>query len=97
MGVYIKDEKIPNNCIDCVLYDRDSIECPFYAIDKSDYPNERFKKCPLVEVKEPHGRLIDAGKLVKYCREEDEMFGDWVVNVSRIHDAPTVIDAEEER
>lgn len=49
----------------------------------------------IIEIKEPHGRLIDAGELVKHCREEDEMFGDWVVDVRRIHNAPTVIEAEE--
>lgn len=49
----------------------------------------------LIEVKEPHGRLIDANELVKHCREEDEMFGDWVVDVRRIHNAPTVIEAED--
>ena len=102
MGVYIKGERIPNNCVDCVLYDGIAhcldgkyIECPFYAINKLDYQNERFEKCPLVEVKEPHGRLIDADALVNtvYYTNISESVKEFIADLIGI--APTVIEAEE--
>ena len=63
MGTFIKNMKTPKVCG----------LCPFRHINMSGYLicemlhkqinltkfNERFKDCPLVEVKEPHGRLID--------------------------------------
>ena len=59
MSVLIKGMRMPQNCVDCELYDLDSEQCPIYAIYKEDYSDKRFEKCPLVEVPIPHGRLID--------------------------------------
>lgn len=50
MGVYIKGMKMPKGCDDCILGD---VVCG-YDEDHID------RDCPLVEVPEPHGRLIDA-------------------------------------
>ena len=88
MGVYIKDMEMPESCAECGYELAYMVQCKYWTERESD-------GCPLVKVPEPHGRLIDAGELVKCCREEDEMFGDWVVDVGRIHNAPTVIEAEE--
>lgn len=89
MGVYIKGIMMPESCVECDLSELAYlVRCKYCTGMESD-------GCPLVKVPEPHGRLIDAGELVKHCREEDEMFGDWVVDVRRIHNAPTVIEAEE--
>ena len=42
------DMKLPNNCYECRLAEfRLPTECPFYAIDKRDYREKRFHKCPL--------------------------------------------------
>ena len=41
------DMSMPDNCVECRLYDADSIECPIYAIEKADYPSYRFEDCPL--------------------------------------------------
>jgi hypothetical protein len=59
----------------------------------------RADKCPLVEVQEPHGRLIDAEKLKnEYPHDTD---WDYPVNTNcyvceSIDNAPTVIEAEGE-
>lgn len=47
MGVYIKKMKMPRSCVECRLLRVES--------------NDEWvgKYCPLVEVTEPHGRLID--------------------------------------
>lgn len=56
MGVYVKGMKMP----------KDHLSCPFRgAITEMCIASEKWcngfnEDCPLVEVKEPHGSLIDA-------------------------------------
>lgn len=61
MGVYIKgmtlDQFEMNNCDDCFM--EYYCECGQH-IDGYSMNGGRPTFCPLVEVKEPHGRLIDA-------------------------------------
>ena len=86
MSILIKGEKMPESCTACQMSDTAHwYECPFYAIDKSDYSKKRFDKCPLVEVPEPHGRLIDA-----------DTIDDHIVGSVDLRDVPTVIEAEGE-
>lgn len=70
MGVYAKGLEIPNCCHECKLrriyqYMK---PCPCPAVSsslvahKKDWERRR-EGCPLIEVKEPHGRLIDADAL----------------------------------
>ena len=70
MGVYIKDMEMPQTCIDCPLYRYTAIShyCCVAAI-RGQRATERDKDCPLVEVKTPHGRLIDADELEKAIYE----------------------------
>ena len=59
MGVYIPNMKIPTACVKCRFCS--AFEC--FAGRR--YIKDRYKRnddCPLVEVKVPHGRLIDADK-----------------------------------
>jgi len=73
MGVYIKSMKMPKDCRECPMQayylsgitwckSTDMILAEAY---KSIPFDGRPKWCPLVEVPEPHGRLIDAEKLKK--------------------------------
>lgn len=42
------DMRMPNNCVECPLADKyQPTQCPIYAIDKGDYWDKRFEKCPL--------------------------------------------------
>ena len=93
MSVLIKGMKMPKSCVDCILYDLDSEQCPIYAIYKEDFSEKRFEKCPLIEVPTPHGRLIDADalKLKKYHSTENM---ENAVAVAEIDWMPTVIGAE---
>ncbi len=52
MGVYIKGMKMPRYCYECKVWFQCFEEKPPFNMIKS--------VCPLIEVKEPHGRLIDA-------------------------------------
>ncbi len=71
MAIYIKNTKLPSNCY----------ECPFnqggdcyggkvkYIMDIDDneelYHTTRHPQCPLIEISEPHGRLIDEYQIVE--------------------------------
>ena len=83
MGVYISGMEIPKCCNNCDF----NVIC-----NHANGGVCRPKRCPLVEVSVPHGRLIDADALgnfpynMSFCEgyEADE----WVAN------APTVLEAE---
>ena len=71
MGVFIKGMEMPTNCQDCPL-NYDQMACivtgtrwwsDTIVLMGFDSEKERLYDCPLTEVKEPHGRLIDADKL----------------------------------
>lgn len=89
MGVYIKGMDMPKSCNDCALL-YDCFACMLLGkdIDWGTSDKERLPDCPLVEVKEPHGRLIDADALIesnKYLRynpaehKEDSYDAGWAV------------------
>lgn len=82
MGVYIKCMEIPETCRDCFLFGKcrhgdKLLQC-------------RSDKCPIVEVRTPHGRLIDAEAYENYL---DEM---WIpANIDAIYAMPTIIEKED--
>lgn len=95
MSVLIKDMQKPDRCIDCpFMISRDNDDC----ILQSDAANELFMNwddmklnCPLVELPEHHGKLIDADALAA----ESLMDGAYgYVDTKQIYDAETIIEAE---
>lgn len=104
MGVYI-DMEMPKNCVSCKLWTKRTISRKVYNIcrvfDKVvDAPYSKCDWCPLIEVFEPHGRLIDANALTllrNMTRPNCEFVGDrLMIDVNMIDDAPTVIPASKE-
>lgn len=95
MGVYIKDEKMPDTCINCFKHSKcDRYHIEILKTEDGDYiPQYIADNCPLVEVKTPHGRLIDEEMIVSI---EGQMKADGTVVCFTDVDAPTVIEAEEE-
>ena len=76
MSVLIKNMEMPKNCYECNL----KIICD-YASMNGWIRNKRDSMCPLVEVKTPHGRLIDMDKLMRDIEEyhlSDGKFQHWV-------------------
>ena len=70
MGVYIKGMKMPISCAMCPLchrsFDGNETKLACYGIKKwCDENMDRLNDCPLVEVPEPHGDLIDRQKLLE--------------------------------
>lgn len=87
MSILIKSIKMPKNCDICFI--RDVCE---YSMPLSKRPID----CPLVEVPEPHGDLIDRDTLKLKHRWTDDFYETEYVEVNDIDDAPTIIPAEEE-
>ena len=92
MSVLINGMKIPKSCFDCPLYDDEESSCKaqneFLNLIISN--RDRAISCPLIELPEHHGRLIDA----------DEMRNLWAgcsINgfILPLLDArPTIVEAE---
>ena len=83
MSILFKGKRMPTCCVACWAAEI----CRHY--DRfSNY--ERPEHCPLVEVPEPHGDLIDRDLL---C---DDLYGIDGYTEKAIDDAPTVIEAEEQ-
>jgi hypothetical protein len=84
MGIYIKDEKMPDTCTECFKRKK----CDRYHVEILKTKNGGYTlqyithNCPLIEVKAPHGRLVD----------EDVIRN----KTHSIVYAPTVIEAEGE-
>lgn len=107
MSVLIKGGQMPKYCGECdgCRFDNLNVEYRCFAtgefLGELDINKERGKSCPLVEIP-PHGRLIDADKLVRYMEERQKRLNDnealWELSVvdTFLLDAPTVIESEEE-
>lgn len=63
MSILIKGAKMPKWCIGCPCCDKDLQIC---EVLKKDIPvfEDKLPDCPLVEIP-PHGRLIDADRLLQ--------------------------------
>lgn len=72
MSLLIKDMKMPENCYECLLFDRYDYCCNAftYGIPARYRHGDQGRPewCELVEVKTPHGRLIDADELFDKMR-----------------------------
>ncbi len=98
-SVLIKGMEMPNNCQDCPL-NYDQMACivtgtrwwsDTIVLMNFDSEKERLYDCPLIEVKTPHGRLIDADEIEIPCLETT---ADQKWMEIAIKSAPTVIEAE---
>lgn len=92
MAIYIKGMEMPNCCAQCsfeTLFSDDIHYCTAKEIAEEihteDYWRCRPSFCPITEVSEPHGRLIDADSVMRnnLFTERDRGF---------LNDAPTVIE-----
>jgi len=75
MSVLIKGMRMPSNCVACDLEEFDDCgngyRCPliYKGYTAKIRQDGKLPKCPLVELPEKHGRLIDADKLIDYCND----------------------------
>lgn len=77
MSILIKGINKPQNCWDC-----------WFELCTGKYPDN----CPLVEVPTPHGRLIDADKLLEAIKYLPYGYRGIIKDV--IYNQPTVIESD---
>ena len=96
MGVYIKGMEMPNNCMACPLFSGNGCRATKTLFAAITNVASRVDSCPLTEVHEPHGRLIDADALADDLEADGKEFGEemklncasWI----RSNATPTVIE-----
>ena len=101
---YIVHQKMPLRCFECpfchtigyfecILMNKDLRREHGINISRPDW-------CPLINIPTPHGRLIDADKLMVEIIDSDLdhlQRDDWKEVIQIISDIPTVIEAEESK
>lgn len=116
MSYVVKGYEFPQSCSECwLIYPEvgDSGSCIFTGVyweNEEDRPSKsRLSECPLVEIPTPHGRLIDADRLLALVEKEvnntcigcdpepDDCcaYDRFKEIISKIKNARTVIEAEE--
>ena len=111
MSILIKGVRMPTSCYDCNCFIRDSDGSDYCCLLMQDIEDndKRDDNCPLATV--PLGRLIDSTiieramtKACNECRESCIEVGGFYADcescifcdvVKALHDAPTIIPAEE--
>ena len=92
MSVIVKGMEMPTTCRECVIGNPKAKTC---IIGKPKMNTKRRDDCPLIEVKEPHGDLVDRGwvrdSINNSCWLEHN---DYLEAIGIIDDAPAVIEAE---
>lgn len=108
MSVLIRNMKMPKCCDVCQFSDWSNLHqtalCKVYDYEpcfedfSQEYTSKRSNNCPLVELPEKHGRLIDADELKTAFPTCDNSKPILVASVrATINHMPTVIEAEGER
>lgn len=100
MSVLIRGMELPESCGRCPLKRRNGIEffCPAanenFSVADVNIFECRLDRCPLIEVPEPHGRLIDVDALgftdfeIVMCSSFKQLLEDLL---EKIEAAPTII------
>ncbi len=111
MSVLIKGMKMPKMCTECEIRDVEedywgeivSLTCPIIRKNVEDYgwrgKCKRHEDCPMVEVPEPHGRLIEAPEIEWEAvggGEKEISLGALIALAHKVDNASTVIEAEGE-
>lgn len=105
MSVLIKGMEMPDKCGCCKLFHAEyPMHCTAikeYRTASAPYGMSRPDWCPLVEIKTPHGRLIEEPKKLEYGGLVHIVPWDFVgiakYFYNQIHAQPTVIEAEEDQ
>lgn len=98
MAIYIRDMNMPMHCNECVFveYNNGEALCSYTGIPILCNVGVQ-RGCPLTEVSEPHGRLIDADVLEKQCKPRGITDEVWEESneYKRITNAKTIIERSE--
>ena len=100
MSLLINGMEMPHCCVVCPFKEmyHDGLLCkatnPYKYIPK--FLHKRYEKCPLVEVSTPHGRLIDADRLLAIIKSAagDQISVPLAAVLGSIEHAPIVVEKE---
>lgn len=98
MSILIKGAELPQNCGECPCEQEEYGYCQVFDGTHFCEYESRPEWCPLVEIKTPHGRLIDGDALYHEMAKHSTAweYGEGVEDcISDLENAPTVIEAEE--
>lgn len=101
MAIYIKGMEMPKVCYECkMLDDHYDYPCCIITGEQRGYNfrtrERRMDNCPLTEIPEPHGRLIDADKAIEdYANYGISHPYDAFDLKDIMDDSPTVIEGSE--
>ena len=98
MSILIKGIKMPTSCAECLNVGLWNVfECHLDDVEQGKRPD-----CPLIEIPDKHGRLIDvdaleqdAQKRLLVCNKYDDQFQKPYEVMRAIALAPTIIENEE--
>lgn len=101
MSILIKGMEMPQTCGECPLnvWSEDHEHFCAARPDVRSFDGSaiwRVKHCPLIEVHEPHGKLIDADKLKSYWEPDHSRYFDADYFIHTIDVAQTIIPSSEE-
>ena len=109
MSILIKGMEMPKHCNDCELSARVNLEygygyCCQILTEMISNTHERKTNCPLTEIPDGHGRLIDADELlnaIKKAWEDDSEIADvykedYAAVSDWLYTAPTVIPSDKD-
>lgn len=102
MSIIIKGLDMPNTCGQCNLRAFDEWEDEYCTVLCSDIEDhtKRLDSCPLVEIPNPHGKIIDGGNIDydEFWYREGQGFTIAVCQGAQriIEEQPTILEAEEE-
>ena len=92
MSVIIKNMSMPDKCMGCTMLV--GTFCQVLNIDVDPFYDggvKRNENCPLVELPEHHGRIIDEDEIIVPSLSS---WADQVIVADAIQDAPTIFEAE---
>lgn len=95
MSVLVKGMKMPKSCGRC-WFNNSSLSCAITGscIDRDDENGDRLDDCPIVELPDKHGRLVDADESEKYFWEHLDDNG-MAGAMNAINEMPTIVESED--
>lgn len=95
MSIIVRGIKMPETCFQCMISDlRTAVRCDQWS------ETGKAPSCPIQEIPEKHGRLIDADYVVEKIRHElgikdiSFLYNAEKSVVNQIFHAPTILEAE---
>ena len=96
MSVIVKGMKMPERCIDCLfMISRENDDCIVQSATANELAvtwEDLKRDCPLVEIPEHHGRLIDVDNLEPDTDYDDGEY--WAYSIRQVYDVSTIFEPE---